>query len=78
MARYLEALAGYRGGRLSCVEAAGIGISEWHFRCATSLRRRGLIDRRCYTRAQGEARSRSCSIKGCIHLKISRLDREGP
>ena len=51
MARYLEALERYRGGRLSCVEAAELlGISERHFR---RLRDRyeaegaeGLIDRR--------------------------------
>lgn len=51
MARYLEALERYRGGRLSCVEAAEfLGISERHFR---RLRERyeadgaeGLIDRR--------------------------------
>jgi len=51
MARYIEALERYRGGRLSCVEAAELlGISERHFR---RLRDRyeadgaeGLIDRR--------------------------------
>ncbi len=51
MARYLEALERYRGGRLSCIEAAEfLGISERHFR---RLRDRyeadgaeGLIDRR--------------------------------
>lgn len=51
MARYLEALERYRGGRLSCVEAAEfLGISERHFR---RLRERyeadgaeGVIDRR--------------------------------
>jgi len=51
MARYVEALERYRGGRLSCVEAAELlGISERHFR---RLRDRyeaegaeGLIDRR--------------------------------
>ena len=51
MARYFEALERYRGGRLSCVEAAELlGISERHFR---RLRDRyeaegaeGLIDRR--------------------------------
>ena len=51
MARYVEALERYRGGRLSCVEAAEVlGISERHFR---RLRDRyeaegaeGLIDRR--------------------------------
>src|SRR5260370_28053815 len=51
MARYLEALERYRGGRLSCVEAAEfLGISERHFR---RLRDRyeaegaeGLIDKR--------------------------------
>src|ERR1700732_3044449 len=33
MARYVEALERYRGGRLSCVEAAELlGISERHFR----------------------------------------------
>src|SRR5271166_5593538 len=50
MARYVEALERYRGGRLSCVEAAELlGISERHFR---RLRERyeaagaeGLIDR---------------------------------
>ena len=51
MARYVEALERYRGGRLSCVAAAELlGISERHFR---RLRDRyeaagaeGLIDRR--------------------------------
>jgi transposase len=51
MARYVEALERYRGGRLSCIEAAEVlGISERHFR---RLRDRyeaegaeGLIDRR--------------------------------
>jgi transposase len=51
LARYVEALERYRGGRLSCVEAAELlGISERHFR---RLRDRyeaagaeGLIDRR--------------------------------
>jgi transposase len=51
MARYLEVSQRYRGGRLSCVEAAELlGISERHFR---RLRDRyeaegpeGLIDRR--------------------------------
>ena len=51
MARYVEALERYRGGRLSCMEAAEfLGISERHFR---RLRERyeadgaeGLIDRR--------------------------------
>src|SRR5712675_2593908 len=51
MARYLEALERYRGGRLSCIEAAELlGVSERHFR---RLRDRyeaegaeGLIDRR--------------------------------
>ena len=51
MARYVEALERYRGGRLSCLEAAEVlGISERHFR---RLRDRyeadgaeGLIDRR--------------------------------
>src|ERR1700757_2355754 len=51
MARYVEALERYRGGRLSCVEAAQLlGVSERHFR---RLRDRydaegaeGLIDRR--------------------------------
>jgi hypothetical protein len=31
MARYVEASERYRGGRLSCVEAAELGISERHF-----------------------------------------------
>jgi transposase len=60
MARYLEALERYRGGRLSCVEAAEVlGISERHFR---RLRDRyeaegaeGLIDRR-RGRASGRGR----------------------
>ena len=51
MARYLDALERYRGGRLSCSEAAEVlGMSERHFR---RLRDRyeaqgaeGLIDRR--------------------------------
>src|ERR1700682_3748776 len=51
MARYVEGLERYRGGRLSCIEAAELlGISERHFR---RLRDRyeaggaeGLIDRR--------------------------------
>src|ERR1700746_1166083 len=51
MARYIEGLERYRGGRLSCAEAAELlGISEPHFR---GLRARyegegaeGLIDRR--------------------------------
>lgn len=40
MARYLEALERYRGGRLSCVEAAEfLGISERHFRRLRDRRR---------------------------------------
>src|SRR5438067_11063603 len=60
MARYVEALERYRGGRLICMEAAEVlGISERHFR---RLRERyeadgaeGLIDRR-RGRAPGGAR----------------------
>ena len=62
MARYVEALERYRGGRLSCVEAAEVlGISERHFR---RLRDRyeaegaeGLIDRR-----RGRASGRRAAV----------------
>jgi transposase len=62
MARYVEALERYRGGRLSCVEAAELlGISERHFR---RLRDRyeaegaeGLIDRR-----RGRASGRRAAV----------------
>src|ERR1700757_2269754 len=62
MARYVEALERYLGGRLSCVEAAELlGISERHFR---RLRDRyeaegaeGLIDRR-----RGRASGRRAAV----------------
>src|SRR5689334_18277723 len=62
MARYVEALERYRGGRLSCVEAAEVlGISERHFR---RLRDRyeaegaeGLVDRR-----RGRASGRRAAV----------------
>jgi transposase len=64
MARYVEALERYRGGRLRCMEAAEVlGISERHFR---RLRDRyeaegaeGLIDRR-----RGRASGRGPSAHG--------------
>jgi transposase len=62
MARYLEGLERYRGGRLSCIEAAEfLGMSERHFR---RLRDRyeaegaeGIIDRR-----RGRASGRRVSV----------------